>query len=76
VATILLVSLLLPWTIFAKPERVGPVTAELIARQQAIQPGQPIELGLHIVPDPEWHVYWRNPGDAGMPPKLTWQLPP
>lgn len=32
-------------------------------------------LGLRIVPDPEWHVYWQNPGDAGLPPKLVWHLP-
>lgn len=22
-----------------------------------------------------WHIYWQNPGDAGIPTKLTWTLP-
>jgi hypothetical protein len=25
--------------------------------------------------EPGWHVYWRNPGDSGMPPSLRWTLP-
>ena len=30
-------------------------------------------LEFHLVPG--WHVYWRNPGDAGSPPAVTWTLP-
>ncbi|MFH2055982.1 MAG: protein-disulfide reductase DsbD domain-containing protein [bacterium] len=60
---------------FAQPVRVGPLTAELISPMQSIQPGVPFEVGLNLVPDPEWHVYWKNPGDAGMAPKLKWNLP-
>ena len=26
--------------------------------------------------DPGWHTYWKNPGDAGSPTKIEWQLPP
>src|SRR6185503_2738803 len=22
-----------------------------------------------------WHVYWRNPGDSGEAPRITWTLP-
>lgn len=22
-----------------------------------------------------WHTYWRNPGDSGLAPKITWNLP-
>ncbi|HMN58169.1 MAG TPA: protein-disulfide reductase DsbD family protein, partial [Ottowia sp.] len=31
--------------------------------------------GLRIVHDPEWHTYWRNPGDSGLPTQLQWTLP-
>jgi DsbC/DsbD-like thiol-disulfide interchange protein len=24
---------------------------------------------------PDWHLYWRNPGDTGLAPKIKWQLP-
>jgi thiol:disulfide interchange protein len=59
----------------AEPVRVGPVRVELIAEKTGIVPGEPINVGLYIVPDSQWHVYWKNPGDAGMPPILTWDLP-
>jgi DsbC/DsbD-like thiol-disulfide interchange protein len=31
--------------------------------------------GLYFKLEPGWHVYWRNPGDAGEPPHLKWTLP-
>ncbi len=32
-------------------------------------------LGVLLKPDPEWHTYWRNPGDSGEPPVVNWTLP-
>ena len=26
-------------------------------------------------PQPGWHGYWRNPGDAGAEPRVAWHLP-
>lgn len=26
--------------------------------------------------EPDWHTYWKNPGEAGMATKIEWQLPP
>ncbi|HYO13535.1 MAG TPA: protein-disulfide reductase DsbD domain-containing protein [Thermoanaerobaculia bacterium] len=31
----------------------------------------PIRLGLHFTLSPGWHVYWKNSGDAGFPPVIT-----
>jgi len=59
----------------AEPVRVGHVQAELISELTAITPGQPFTVGLRLQMDEHWHVYWRNPGDAGLAPKLTWNLP-
>ncbi len=25
--------------------------------------------------DPDWHIYWQNPGASGMPTTIEWQLP-
>ncbi|MBN4076413.1 thioredoxin family protein [Gemmatimonas aurantiaca] len=33
--------------------------------------GRTIWLGLDIDLEPEWHAYWKNPGDAGLPPEFT-----
>jgi len=52
------------------------VQAELVAHApQGVRPGQPLWLGLQITHQPDWHTYWKNPGDSGLPTELTWQLP-
>jgi thiol:disulfide interchange protein DsbD len=33
------------------------------------------EVGLFFKLEPGWHVYWKNPGDAGEPPHVQWKLP-
>lgn len=52
------------------------VRAELVAHApEGVAPGQPLWLGLSIAHQPEWHTYWKNPGDSGLPTQLDWQLP-
>jgi len=43
--------------------------------ESAGAPGQTINLALVMQPDRDWHGYWSNPGDAGLPPSLDWTLP-
>jgi thiol:disulfide interchange protein DsbD len=52
------------------------VQVELIADAAGIEPGRALKLGIHFIPEPEWHVYWRNPGDSGEAPRVEWTLPP
>ncbi|MHC4958172.1 MAG: protein-disulfide reductase DsbD domain-containing protein [Planctomycetota bacterium] len=51
------------------------VEAELVARETSVKPGRDVEIGLRFRLDEHWHLYWRNPGDAGEPPKVRWKLP-
>ncbi len=52
------------------------VRAELVAHApQGVQAGQPVWLALKITHKPEWHTYWKNSGDSGLPTTLAWQLP-
>jgi thiol:disulfide interchange protein len=51
------------------------VTARLVTGQTGYAPGRPLAVGLHFELIPDWHVYWRNPGDSGEPPYFDWQLP-
>ncbi|WP_460479036.1 protein-disulfide reductase DsbD family protein [Comamonas humi] len=52
------------------------VRAELVAQApDGIAPGKPLQLGLLLEHQPEWHTYWKNPGDSGLPTQLDWQLP-
>ena len=52
------------------------VRAELLAwAPEGVQPGKPVWLGLQLAHQPEWHTYWKNSGDSGLPTVLEWQLP-
>jgi thiol:disulfide interchange protein/DsbC/DsbD-like thiol-disulfide interchange protein len=52
------------------------VRAELLAHApQGVAAGQPLWLGLQITHQPEWHTYWKNPGDSGLSTVLEWTLP-
>ena len=52
------------------------VRAELMAwAPEGVTPGKPVWVGLQIAHQPEWHTYWKNSGDSGLPTLLEWQLP-
>ena len=51
------------------------LTASLVSEHTGVVPGQPFWVALHFDIIPEWHTYWRNPGDSGNPPTLSWSLP-
>ncbi len=48
---------------------------QLVFPQTQIAPGASAEAGLYFKLEPGWHVYWKNAGDAGEPPKIQWTLP-
>lgn len=50
------------------------IAAELIADGPAI-PGETVTLAILFRPEPGWHGYWANPGDAGFGMELDWNLP-
>ena len=57
--------------------RTEQVQAELLVHApQGLSPGQPMWLGLQLTHQKEWHTYWKNPGDSGLPTELRWTLPP
>lgn len=47
----------------------------LVSEHDSFQPGQPLRVGLRLRMAPGWYTYWRNPGDAGAPAELDFQLP-
>jgi thiol:disulfide interchange protein DsbD len=49
--------------------------AELVSEIESIRPGEPFTVALRLVPETHWHTYWKNPGDSGLAPVLTWELP-
>jgi len=51
------------------------VDVELVADVAGVAPGQTFRLGVRFVPEKNWHVYWKNPGDSGEAPRIQWMLP-
>lgn len=52
--------------------------AVLVYDKLGVQPGgsQPAgRIGVLFRIEPGWHIYWRNPGDAGIPTSISWELP-
>lgn len=58
----------------AAPSGTRHLAAELVADGPA-RPGETLTLALHFRPEPGWHGYWSNPGDAGLGMRLEWNLP-
>ena len=81
-ATVFIASLALPtWAAAQKPPQAVVTTeqvrAELMAHApDGADPGKTVWVGLQLTHQPEWHTYWKNPGDSGLPTQLTWTLPP
>jgi thiol:disulfide interchange protein len=51
------------------------VFLRLIADQKGVVPGKSLRLGVELLMQPGWHTYYKEPGDAGMPTRIEWQLP-
>jgi DsbC/DsbD-like thiol-disulfide interchange protein/cytochrome c biogenesis protein CcdA len=69
---LLLLIILLLAPALAQARGIDP---QLVAEGPAPAGGE-VELAIHMRTNPGWHGYWLNPGDAGLPMEVRWQLPP
>jgi thiol:disulfide interchange protein len=60
----------------AEPYDAGHAEVELISERTTALPGETVYLALDKTLDDGWHVYWRNAGDAGLPPEIFWDEGP
>lgn len=58
------------------PAVAGNTAASLVSARDAARPGESFDAGLRLKMKRGWHVYWKNPGDSGLAPKLEWNPPP
>jgi len=68
--------LLMPAARLHAAPKPPPLKASLIAEDRALVPGRESVIGLHLVMEKGWHVYWINPGDSGQAPKVDWGTMP
>ena len=52
------------------------VKVELLCDRTAVRPGDTFTLAAKLTVEKGWHVYWENPGDSGMPTRITIAGPP
>ncbi len=50
-------------------------SVKLIPEQNFITPDSQITVAIEITLAPDWHVYWENPGDSGLPAMIEWEAP-
>ncbi|WP_239994438.1 protein-disulfide reductase DsbD family protein [Prosthecochloris marina] len=77
--TLLFISLFLFFSTAFSPARASVfggqshVSADLFVVDNSSEDG--LLVAVHMTMEPGWHVYWQNPGEAGMPVEIEWELP-
>lgn len=59
----------------APPLATDLVKPALFAESATVAPGGTVWTDLHLAIAPGWHIYWKNPGDSGLPTEIDWALP-
>lgn len=71
----LLFAFLLTAPLIAQVGGTDPVRTELLTSYQEVGAGSDMDVAVHFHLEKGWHTYWKNPGEAGAPVSLKWQLP-
>ena len=58
----------------AAPDAVKPRVEVRLLIDATPAPGRVARVGALFRLDPGWHLYWRNPGEAGLPTRVRWQV--
>ena len=71
-------SILLGWTVstaIAQEAGEVKVRTRLVAATVAAEPGATFWVGVQFEIEDGWHIYWRNPGGAGLATAVNFELP-
>ncbi len=79
---LLILSLFVPIGTFLQPAGAKAAASDwaegdqarlrLISASNAVGAEAAVTLGLEVRLEPSWKIYWRSPGDAGLPPVIDW----
>ena len=53
----------------------GPLVSVQAQAAGAVRPGSTVDIAWTFTIAADWHLYWQNPGDSGLPPQVRWTLP-
>ncbi len=54
---------------------VSHLHVQLVGPSSTLSRGSAANAGLYFKLEQGWHVYWKNAGDSGEPPRIRWTLP-
>ena len=54
---------------------VSHLHVQLVMPERLIGLDSSADAGVYFKLEPGWHVYWKNAGDSGEPPRVRWSLP-
>ena len=74
-ALLLLLFALIAAPASAQAQRPANIAAELVASTATPAPGDSTDIAIRMTPEPGWHGYWVNGGDAGFGMQVDWELP-
>lgn len=75
---VILMAFLMGWLVFqtaAQEVEEPKVEASLVSSASSIESGSIFWLGVHFEIEDDWHIYWRNPGGAGLATAVDFKLP-
>jgi DsbC/DsbD-like thiol-disulfide interchange protein len=53
-----------------EPDGTALVQSRLLAERDAVEIGGRFRVAARFRIEPGWHIYWKNPGDSGMPTSI------
>lgn len=53
----------------------GTTIARPVLLVPSAGPSEPFTVGIRFALEPGWYLYWKNPGDSGLPVDVQWELP-
>lgn len=67
-------------TLTVSPAAATPVVTDharsaIVAETDGVAPGGTLSIAFAQQLQDGWHVYWKNPGDSGLPLEFVWSLP-
>jgi len=61
---------------FAAPaDLTNEIRAELLSNVTVIAPNSEFVVAVRLQMNPDWHTYWKNPGDGGLATEIKWEIP-
>ena len=55
--------------------QIIPVKFEIISDVDTIEPESTFKLAVRATIDKDWHIYWKGPGENGLPTLIDWVVP-